>query len=78
MDTDFLLVLGVVICLLALPKAISAYSEERSPRFATAMILIGGAMFVSALILHPAGYVLGDIPEAVLRVIARISAFLRN
>lgn len=78
MNTDFLLVVGMVICLLALPNAIKAYSEGLSPRFATGMIVVGGVMFVAALILHPGGYSFADIPHAVLRVMVGIMDFLRK
>ncbi|WP_226554591.1 hypothetical protein [Celeribacter naphthalenivorans] len=75
MDTDFLLVVGAGLILLAVPNAIKAYSEVRSPRVATGMVVAGGVMFVSALVLHPEGYRFEDIPEAVLRVISRIRSF---
>ena len=75
MDTDFLLVLGAALIVLAVPNAIKAYSEARSPRLATGMVLVGGVVFVSALVLHPEGYCFEDIPEAVLHVISRSRAF---
>ncbi|PTQ73426.1 hypothetical protein [Celeribacter persicus] len=78
MVTDFLLVLGAALCVLAVPNAVSAYSEARAPRFATGMVIVGGSMFVAALVLHPEGYAIADIPAALLRVMAQIRLFFEN
>lgn len=70
--------LGAVLVLLAVPNAIKAFSEARPPRLAIGMLLIGGAMFVSALILHPEGYSFADIPDALMRVLMRILRFFEE
>lgn len=72
MDTDLLLVLGSLFFCLALPMAISAYSEERFPRLAALLAVIGGGMVVLALTLNPGGYSFADLPDAVIRVLGRI------
>ncbi|MCA0044353.1 hypothetical protein [Celeribacter litoreus] len=72
MYTDFILVLGSVLILLALPSAVRAYSEDQFPRFAAGMFVVGGVLVTSAYVLHPDGYRLSDVPLALVRVLGRI------
>ncbi|SDF56856.1 hypothetical protein SAMN04488117_105100 [Celeribacter baekdonensis] len=69
MDTDLFLVLGTAICVLAVPAFVSAFSDSRPPRGAAIMVMIGGGLLVAAVIKHPGGYAISDIPDAVMRVI---------
>jgi|JI10StandDraft_1071094.scaffolds.fasta_scaffold532698_2 nitrate/nitrite transporter NarK len=72
MNTDLALVLGLLLMLLALPVAISAFSSARPMRLAAALLVLGGASFTYAMTQSPTGYGPADIPQAVLRVIAEI------
>jgi hypothetical protein len=71
MDTDLILVMGLAICVLAIPALLSAYSESRPPRFAAIMVLIGGVLLVTALTKKPTGYTFDEIPNVIFRVIGR-------
>lgn len=71
MDTDLFLVLGIVITVLAVPALVSAFSESRPPRAAAIMVMIGGGLLVFAVTQHPGGYAVEDVPEALIRVVAR-------
>ncbi|ATG48018.1 hypothetical protein [Celeribacter ethanolicus] len=71
MDTDLFLVLGSLLCCLALTSAASAFSESRRPRTAIWLVLIGGGMVLSALLLRPGGYAFAEFPEALIRVLGR-------
>ena len=69
MNTDLMLVLGVVVCALSLPSLLSAFSESRAPRAGAVLLLIGGILLVMALTQKPGGYTFADVPQVFVRVI---------
>ncbi len=71
MDTDLLLIIGLVVAVLAVPSVISAFSESRAPRAAAILFLIGGTLIVVALTQGTTRYSMADLPEVLSRVIAR-------
>jgi formate-dependent nitrite reductase membrane component NrfD len=72
MDTDLVLVIGIIVLALSLPALLSAFSESRPPRTAAIMLMIGGVLVVVALSRHGIdSYSFADIPNVFARVIAR-------
>lgn len=71
-QTDYMLVIGLVIGLFAIPAAVSALSDSRPPRVAAISVLVAGGLIVFALVSKPGGYAVNDIPQAVTRVVAAI------
>ena len=71
MDTDLFLVVGVIICALAIPSLLSAWVEGRVPRLGSFMVLIGGVLLVTALTRNTGGYSFSDIPDVFLTVVGR-------
>jgi hypothetical protein len=71
MDTDLLLIIGLVVTILAVPSVISAFSESRPPRAAAVLFLIGGTLIAVALTQGSTRYSMGDLPDVLARVIAR-------
>lgn len=71
MDTDLALILGLVLAALAIPSMVSAYSDGRAPRASALTILIAGGLIGYALMTHPGGYAVADIPDVFFRVVAR-------
>ena len=71
MDTDIILVMGILLGALALPSMLSAYSEARTPRTGAIMVLISSVLIVVALTQKPTGYRFKDIPNVFVAVIAR-------
>jgi len=71
MDTDLILVVGIVLSALAIPALLSAFSESRPPRAGAIMILIGGVLVVVALSQNTPKYTFAEIPDVFLRVIGR-------
>jgi len=71
MDTDLMLVIGLAICLLAIPTLLSAFSDSRPPRAGAIMVLIGGVLLVLALTQKPSGYTFAEVPDVIFRVIGR-------
>lgn len=71
MDTDLILVLGLVIAALSIPAMVSAFSGNRAPRAPALIILIAGAMIVFAVLRHPGGYDLAELPHVFFSVVRR-------
>jgi len=72
MDTDLMLVAGLIICALSIPSLLAAFSESRAPRAGAIMVLIGGVLLVVALTQKPSGYTFAEIPQVFVSVIARL------
>lgn len=71
-DSDTLLVLGMLIAALAIPSAISAFSGARAPRGAAIAIMLGGGLILLAVLTKPGGYAPSQIPAVFTRVFAGI------
>ena len=71
MDTDLFLVIGIVIFALAIPSLLSAWVDGRVPRAGSVMVLISGALIITALTQHARGYSFAEIPGVFFGVIGR-------
>lgn len=71
MDPDLFLVIGLIIAVLTVPAILTAFTEGRTPRAASVMVLISGVLIVLALDRYPDGYSVADIPNAFVRVFDR-------
>lgn len=71
LDTDLLLVIGIVLGALSIPSLLAAYSESRAPRAGAVLVLISGVLIVVALNRHAVGYSFAEIPDVFMRVIGR-------
>ena len=72
MDPDIFLVLGIVIAGFSIPSVLSAITDGRAPRASALTILIAGGLVLYAVQIKPGGYVLSDIPDAFVRVVAQL------
>jgi formate-dependent nitrite reductase membrane component NrfD len=71
MDTDLFLVIGIVVCALAIPSLLSAWVEGRVPRAGSIMVLIGGVLIITALTNNGRGYAFSEIPDVFMSVVGR-------
>lgn len=71
MDTDLILVIGLILGLLAIPGIMSSVSENRAPRAPILTILIAAGMITFAFVTHPGGYTLEEIPDVFYRVVGK-------
>ena len=71
MDLDLVLVLGCVISLLAIPAIISAFSDNRTPRYPALIILIGVVLVGYAVNGKTGAYNFDTLPDVFLRVVGR-------
>lgn len=72
MSHDQILVIGIIICALAIPSLLAAYSESRPPRAGAIMVLIGGVLLTYALTQKAGGYRFEQIPHIFVQVIADV------
>jgi hypothetical protein len=70
-DSDLILVVGIIAGTLAIPALLSAYSESRAPRSGAILVLISGVLLAVALTNKGGGYRLDDVPEVFMSVIKR-------
>ena len=71
MDLDLVLVLGCVISVLAILAIISAFSDNRIPRYPALIILIGVVMVGYAVNGKTGAYNFYTLPDVFLRVVGR-------
>lgn len=72
MNTDYLLTTGLVVGLFSIPAMLSAYADLRPPRMSMAAFILSVATMAFAYANHPGGYVMSDVPNVVVSVIADI------
>ncbi|KJS40626.1 hypothetical protein [Roseovarius sp. BRH_c41] len=71
MDPDLAMAIGMVLGVFSIPSILSAFSEGRPPRVAAFTLIASGGLVVWAINNKPGGYSFGDLPEVLVRVIAR-------
>lgn len=69
MDTDLLLVLGVLCAVLSFPAVVGAMSRLHPPSRAISMLLLSGGLIGYAVYENPGAYSLETLPDVVSRVI---------
>ncbi len=69
---EFILVLGLVIGVLAIPGIFSAIVDGNPPRVAAFAIVVSGAMIIYAIFNTPGGYSVDELPQMIARVVASI------
>ncbi|MCE6950459.1 hypothetical protein LAZ29_05925 [Cereibacter sphaeroides] len=71
MDSELLLVTGLVLGAVAIPSTLSALNDGRPPRAGAVGLLLAGTAVAVALQARPGGYELADIPQVFSNVIGR-------
>jgi hypothetical protein len=73
MDTDLMLVTGIVLGVLTVPAVLAAYSESRFPRVAALMALIAATLIALAIVQKPSGYTFPEATQAFGKVFSRLT-----
>ncbi|GGE06843.1 hypothetical protein SAMN05421774_102675 [Gemmobacter megaterium] len=72
MNSDLMLVVGLIVGVLTIPALLNAWTEGRPPRAAAIMVMIAIGLVVMAVRLAPGGYALDDLPDVFFRVVGRL------
>ncbi|GAA6195680.1 hypothetical protein [Pseudophaeobacter sp.] len=72
MDTDLALILGIALGGLSIPSILSAVSETQPPRVPSLFLLAGAGLIAYAMLSHPGGYRLEQIPDVFFSVLGRL------
>lgn len=67
-----MLVVGIGLVAFGIPALVSAFSESRAPRAAAIAFMLGGGLIAFAVMSKPGGYDMGEIPDVMLNVFARL------
>ncbi|WP_278922861.1 MULTISPECIES: hypothetical protein [Pseudophaeobacter] len=71
MDSDLALILGIILGGLSIPAILSNLSENRPPRSSAFLLLSGAGLIVYAVLSHPGGYRIEQIPDVFFSVLGR-------
>ncbi|WP_294615259.1 hypothetical protein [Roseovarius sp.] len=71
MDPDLAMLIGLVLGVFTVPSIMSAISDGRAPRVAAFTGIAAGTLVLWAVSNKPGGYDLSDLPDILVRVIAR-------
>jgi uncharacterized membrane protein len=72
MNTDMIFVVGFIIVVLSIPAIVSAFSDSRTPRVPSIVVLIGCLMIGYAMNERPRAYSFETISEVFVRVIGKV------
>lgn len=72
MQTDVILVAGLVLGALAVPAFLNAFVEGRFPRVALSVTVLAAGMLTWANTTRPSGYKLEEVPSVFMRVFAQV------
>lgn len=72
MNTDLALILGIALGGVSIPSILGALSETRPPRVSSLLLLAGVGLIAYAMVMHPGGYRLEQIPDVFFSVLGRI------
>ena len=69
LTTEFILVFGIVIGVLAVPSMFRAAIDGNPPRAAALAIVVAGGMIVYSVFTTPGGYSVNELPDIFARVV---------
>ena len=72
MNSDLMLVVGLVVGVLALPALLNAWTEGRAPRAGAILVMIAIGLIVAATQTKPGGYSVDEVPQVFFRVLGRL------
>jgi hypothetical protein len=71
MDTDLMMVIGLVVGAFSIPSIMGALADGRVPRAAAIAGMVSGGLIVLAIRDKPGGYEISDIPDVFVSVVGR-------
>ncbi len=71
MNPDLAMLIGIVLGVFTVPSIMSAISDGRAPRVAAFTMIAAGVLILWAVTNKPGGYSFSELPDVLMRVIAR-------
>ena len=71
MDLDLIFVIGCIVTAFSIPAIVSAFSDNRAPRYPALIIIIGVVMIGFAINERPGAFTFDTVPEVFAKVIGR-------
>lgn len=71
MDLELIFVIGCIITAFSIPAIVSAFSDDRTPRYPAMIILIGVVMILYAVNARPGAFTFDTVPDVFAKVIGR-------
>ena len=71
MNPDLAMLIGIVLGVFTVPSIMSAISDGRAPRVAAFTMIAAGVLILWAVTNKPGGYSFSELPDVLVRVIAR-------
>lgn len=71
MDLDLIFVIGCIVTAFSIPAIVSAFSDNRAPRYPALIIIIGVVMIGFAINERPGAFTFETLPEVFAKVIGR-------
>lgn len=72
MNSDLMLVVGLVVGILSLPVLLNAWTEGRAPRAGAILVMIAIGLVFAAAQTKPGGYAVDEVPDVFFRVLGRL------
>lgn len=72
MDTDLMLVTGIILLVMSIPSMLSAFTESRVPRLAILVLVVAGVLIFMAINDRSGGYTFPELPQVFARVFGRL------
>lgn len=72
MDTDLMLVTGIILGVMSIPALLNAFTEGRAPRLAAIVVLIAGTLVAVAMTQPGGNYSFAELPQVFGRVFSRL------
>ena len=72
MDTDLMLVTGIILGVMSIPALLNAFADGRAPRVVSIVVLIAGTLVVVAMTQHSGDYSFAELPQVFGRVFSRL------
>jgi len=72
MNSDLLLVTGMILAVLSGVSIMTAWIDKRRPRVASVVVVIAGGLILWGISISPNGFTLDNIPRAFVNVIGAI------
>jgi len=71
-DTDYALVMGLIIAVMGVPSVLGAAVNGRAPCMGIIMVVISGGLIAYAVTERPGGYGANDVQRAFTRVVSEL------